>query len=173
MHLLPLSLWGPRSFFSSDNYHKIGCCQSLSSYHLQYFKWEIQTNVISPRMQVHNHQRSVTYKQTGKQTFLEMLLCRTTQNSVEMFNTYKSLQEGVPGIDRIATAESLLWTPIHNSRSPGARIIAPGSERCTAEILIWIGYCSFPQFHSVLLKMPYCILEVVDERKKLCLSFTH
>lgn len=41
MHLLPLSLWSPSSFYSSDNYHKFGSCQSFSTHHFQYFEWEM------------------------------------------------------------------------------------------------------------------------------------
>lgn len=41
----------------------------------------VQTNITSSRTQVHNNQRSVTYKQPKKQTFLETLLFRTTHKT--------------------------------------------------------------------------------------------
>lgn len=72
----------------------------------------------------------------------------------------------------IAIAKSLLRASIHKSRSPAAGIVAPGSERCIAEILIWIGSCSLPQHHSVLLKMHYFMLEVVDKRKPVSIIST-
>lgn len=159
MHLLPPSLWGPSSFYSSDNYHKFGCCQSFSIHRFQYFKWETH-----PSKQYPPGYRCTT-KISDLQVARKTNLSRDAamqNNTLTQLKRLTHIKVSRKESQAIAIAKSLLRTSIHKSRSPAAGIVAPGSERCIAEILIWIGCCSLPQHHSVLLKTHYFMLEVVE-----------